>query len=413
MKILLISPLCPLPLEKGGAVRIWNIAKQLSQKNTVDLVCFIRHDGERRYEESLRKVFNSVHFIKRRGLFERTALSSGVLAPFKFVISNGSLLTDTLFSPQPLLSQLYQSAEMREYILEQDRSGEYDLLYAETFYSIASLKDHLAQLKTKLLLIEQNIESAAFKRQAEKQANPVLRGLMLHDVSKIKKAEKYFWQSLPLIGGLSPVDIAEIEQVAQKKALLLENGVDIDFFSEARCERTDKEILFVGSFTYYPNIDAVKWLIDEIWPHVISSQPGIQLRLVGRGADSRLKKYVHERGFVIDESVDDIRDAFQRATLLIAPIRAGSGTKYKVLESMASHLPVVTTPVGAEGIGAVSGRELIIGETAAELASSITDLLNNADYRAELAKDGYNFVSKKYDWKQIVGEFETSLARVL
>jgi hypothetical protein len=168
MNILLIAPLCPLPLEKGGAVRIWNIARELAKNHTLDLVCFIRKEGEKRYEEELKKVFRSVAFIRRKGLFERSALTSGVLAPLRFAISNASLLGDTVFSPRPLLSHLYESEEMRSFILKADVSHSYDLLYAETFYGIASIKNELQTLQTPLLLIEQNIESKAYERKIKK-----------------------------------------------------------------------------------------------------------------------------------------------------------------------------------------------------------------------------------------------------
>ncbi len=409
MRILLVSPLCPLPLEKGGAVRIWNIAKHLSKNYVVDLVCFIRDEGEKRHEDSLKKVFNSVKFIKRRGLLDRSALTGGLLAPVRFVISNSSLLSDTLFSSRPLLSHLYDSAEMREFLLEADRSGKYSLIYAETFYGIASLKDQLKNIRTKMLLVEQNIESQAYARQADQQDNPLLKRLMKLDVAKIYAEEGYFWNNCSVVGGLSDVDVSEIKKRSGNDTVWqIDNGVDVAHFSEKVISRKDDELLFVGSLSYFQNIDALKWLIDEIWPSI--KNKNVSLRIVGRGADSALKHYVHEQGLVIDESVEDIREAFQSATMLVAPIRAGSGTKYKVLESMASHLPVVTTTVGAEGLRIMSGEEALIADSAEGLVAHIDTLLQDDQYRDVLAQKAYEFVSTQYDWKSIVSRFEESLA---
>lgn len=408
MKILFISPLCPLPLEKGGAVRIWNIAKELSKRHTIDLVCFIRQEGERRYEDELKKVFNSVTFIKRRGLLDRSSLNGSVFAPFKFFVANTSLVTDTLFSSKPLLSELYESEEMKDYILTADKSGEYDLLFAETFYSIASLKKVLGELQTKLLLIEQNIESRAYSRQADQQKSPLLKRLMQHDVKKIQSEEEFFWKNVKLIGGLSSVDVNVIREKTGRPVLLLENGVDIAWFSEKKAVRDVNEVLFVGSFTYFQNIDSIKWLLNEIWPK-IASKYSVKLRIVGRGADTELKHFVHEKGFVIDESVDDIRSAFQQASVLLAPIRAGSGTKYKVLEAMASHLPVVTTELGAEGINVIDGKHIMIGNTCEELVEKLIDLLHHQEKGQLIAENAYTFVKDKYDWSNIVSKFEPQL----
>jgi polysaccharide biosynthesis protein PslH len=408
MKILFISPLCPLPLEKGGAVRIWNIAKELSKRHTLDLVCFIRQDGERRFEDDLTKVFRTVKFVKRRGLLDRSALNGSLLAPIKFFVANTSLVTDTLFSSKPLLSELYESAEMKDFLLMADKSGEYDLLFAETFYSIASLRNNLSELRTKLLLIEQNIESRAYSRQSDQQKSPLLKKLMQHDVKKIQSEEEYFWKKVSLVGGLSSVDVDVIKQKSSRPVLMLENGVDIGWFSEKISERDNNEVLFVGSFTYFQNIDSVKWMLEEIWPK-IASRYSVKLRIVGRGADTELKRYVHEKGFYIDEGVDDIRAAFQQASVLLAPIRAGSGTKYKILEAMASKLPVVTTALGAEGINVADSKQILIGNTSDELVESVIDLLHHQDKGRLIAEKAYDFVKEKYDWATIVSKFESQL----
>jgi glycosyltransferase involved in cell wall biosynthesis len=412
MKILLIAPLCPLPLEKGGAIRIWNIARELSKRHTVDLVCFTRDEGECRYEEQLKKVFHSVNFIQRRKLVDRSFLGAGVIATLRFVISNTVLLGKTMFSKRPLLSHLYESNEMREFLLHADREGQYDLLYAETFYSIASMRNELEHLQTKLLLIEQNIESKAYLRQSDNQSNLLLKAFMKIDVQKIELEERYFWQKVSTIGGLSAVDVKIIGETVGKNVLLLENGVDTGWFDTQLAERVEGEILFVGSLSYFANIDALKWLLDEIWPK-LRGRTGLSLRIVGRGADWGLKKYVHERGAVIDESVDDIREAFQHATVLLAPIRAGSGTKYKILEAMASRLPVVTTNIGIEGIGAAGGVQIELGESTDELAAKIRYLLENKTVRIEMAESAHSFVKQKYDWGEVVSQFETNLAEIV
>ncbi len=410
MNILLIFPLCPLPAQSGGQVRVWNIAKQLSRRHSIDLVCFIRDESEKKYEPELLTVFRSVAFIQRKKLFDRSALLGGISSFISFVLANIGLLFSALLSNRSLLSHLYSSSTLYDQIKEVDSVKKYDLIYAETFYGIASLKNLLPELKTKLLLIEQNIESLAYYRQSQQQKNIVIRWLMMLDVHKIRMEEEYFWKSAAVLGALSDVDQKYLKDKTGKDVVLLENGVDIEWFSQPRSERLENEVLFVGTFSYFQNVDSLRWFLDEIWPKVVSaSTQELSLRIVGRRGDETLKKYVAAKNLRIDESVEDIRDAFQRATVLVAPIRAGSGTKYKVIEAMASHLPVVTTTVGAEGLTVTSGKELFIADSVEVFVTCVLNVLKDREVRQTIANNAYDFVTERYDWQQIVSRFDETV----
>lgn len=406
MKILMLAPLCPLPLEKGGAVRIWNIAKQLSRHHEIDLICFIRKDSEKAYESELKQVFRNVIFIKRQKLMSARSLMMPGFKKWQFFRYNAPLLFKTLFSLRPLLSVLYDSHELRQLLFDYDRNKQYDLIYSETYYASAALFEYLCLFVTPYMLCEQNIEHVLYSRQLQEQKNPIIKLGMSFDVWKMKYEEETFWRRSRLLGGLSPVDVSEMKDGAGREDVFcLENGVDIRYFSKEVAVRRNNEVLFVGSMSYFQNIDAVRWLVESIWPEVQKVLPDIHLRIVGRGADSTLVEYLKNKNLYIDDSVDDIREAYQRATLLVAPIRAGSGTKYKVLEAMASKLPVVTTPIGAEGLEVRHGKDIIIKESAKDVAHGIVSLLKNEELRAELGSNSYEFVRMYYDWPAIVERF--------
>lgn len=413
MKILLISPLCPLPLERGGAVRIWNIACELSKHHTVDLVCFIRKDEELLYEEELKKVFRNVKFIQRHKMISARSLLMRGSRKWLFFRHNLLVILKSLFSLRPLLSVLYDSRLMKELLLTADRTQEYDCYFAETYYAIASIRDELCTLKTPIVLIEQNIEYLLYKRQVEIQKNIVLRIGMMWDVWKMKREEILFWKRVRYLGGLSLLDNAEIRSVTERQdVLLLENGVNVAWFSEKLgLTRKKNRVLFVGSFSYFTNVDALIWLLEDICPKFMKNHKStkIELHIVGRGADASLKELVRKKGLKIDESVEDIRVAFQEATVLFAPLRAGSGTKYKILEAMASHCPVLTTDIGAEGLEVSNGKHLIVENEGVRLAEKLNELIEDEKIREQLTVQGYNFVKEYYDWPKVVGRFERQL----
>jgi polysaccharide biosynthesis protein PslH len=406
---LVVTARPPLPPHSGGQVRVWNIARALARRRPLDLLSFA-HQGEPVPEDALREVFSSVTLVPRAPLASLGRFLGSPADLARAAARNLRVSARWLGSRRPLLSLLYDSGEMRRRLREADRSGSYDLLYAETFSAIASLRDDLGSLRTPLLLIEQNIESASFSRQAAQQRRPLVRRLMEWDVRRVRREEELFWRRVRLLGALSPVDAEVMRTRVGREPLLVSNGVDTAWFAQPVAERRAEEVLFVGSLRHFQNVDALSWLLDEIWPQVAAARPAARLRLVGRGADEALHHTLAARGLALDEGVDDIRAALQQATVLIAPIRAGSGTKYKVIEAMASGLPVVTTPVGAEGLPVAPGREMVVSSEARVLAAEVAALLGDPARRRRQADAARAFVAA-YDWTGIVAGFEEQLAQ--
>jgi glycosyltransferase involved in cell wall biosynthesis len=414
MRILLVCARPPLPLDSGGQVRVWNVARQLARRHRLDLLSFVHDDAPARHEPELRAVFEKVDLVPRRRLASLGAALAPGAAGLRFVGANLGPLFRAAVSPRPLLSAAYDSPEMRARLLEADRTGGYDLVYAETYPALASVRDDLSAFRTPVLLVEQNVESLAFGRQAQEARSPLVRPLMRWDVRKLAREELRFWRGVTVLGSPSDVDAAHMQARAGRPVLVVENGVDVAWLSQSVARRRGDEVLFLGSLRYFQNVDALHWLLEEIWPRVIARAGGSgpALRIVGRGADEALRRFVRARGFEVDEGVDDVREALQRATVLLAPLRAGSGTKFKVLEAMASGLPVVTTATGAEGLPVEPGRHLLLVEGAPAAADATCDLLGSPERRDRLARAG-RALAQGYDWAGIVERFEGKLLSAL
>ncbi|MFK5955334.1 MAG: glycosyltransferase [Planctomycetota bacterium] len=161
-------------------------------------------------------------------------------------------------------------------------------------------------------------------------------------------------------------------------------------------------LLFVGGYGHPPNEDAVKWFHAEILPKVLASHPNVKVHLVGGGAGSEIKTLASSvtrlHGRISDEA---LADAYKMADIAVVPLRFGAGVKGKVVEAMANGLPVVTTSIGAEGIPE-TGRPLVVGDTANEIASRILALLQNASARSSLAEQGQAFVGNYYSRKRAI-----------
>ncbi len=212
--------------------------------------------------------------------------------------------------------------------------------------------------------------------------------------------EKYYWKKSGGIGVVSSDDQKVIEKNLGKKVEIIPNGVDCDYFNEVtKREPKSPTILFVGSFKWLQNRDAAKYLVYELWPGIKKAISGnVKLRIVGNSADKSLQK--NDPQVSIDDNVSDIRKAYNYSTILLAPIRLGGGTKFKILESMAAGLPVVTTPKGIEGLGADSNG-ILVAQNADDLVAKTVHLLNNALVRREISRKEKKFVRQNFDWKDI------------
>ena len=142
----------------------------------------------------------------------------------------------------------------------------------------------------------------------------------------------------------------------------------------------ERRILFIGNFSYIQNLDAVEWLLKDIWKYIkeqeIVMQYNLLLWVVGRRIPDHLKKLAKgDDSVLFDEQVEDTASAYHKAYISLAPIRVGGGSNLKILESMACGIPVIATTMANKGIGAVPNKEILLADTKEEYARQLLRLL--------------------------------------
>jgi glycosyltransferase involved in cell wall biosynthesis len=228
---------------------------------------------------------------------------------------------------------------------------------------------------------------------------------MLYDVFKIRHFEKKYWREANRVVAMSEADKTVMKSLVPGIHVdLVPNGVDSQFFKLNRNKRAGqpKTILFVGQFKWLQNREAVEILLTKIWPLIQKKMPDTKLWIVGRSAPESLKKFESDK-VTVSSNIKTITDAYLNADVMLAPIYGPGGTRYKILESMACGLPVVTTEIGIEGLNAIDGRHVLIGNKPEELAQKTIDVLSDKKLSEKLASEGRAFVEKNYNWKSIAG----------
>lgn len=202
----------------------------------------------------------------------------------------------------------------------------------------------------------------------------------------------------------------DCRRLGSPNCLVLPNGVPAAPVPD-RVAHEARTLLFVGLFGYEPNADAAEFLVREVVPLIRKEIPEVQLRLVGRSTP-RIERLA-DPGVVVVGEVPDVADEYARAGVAVAPIRFGGGTRIKIIEAFARRVPVVSTTMGAEGLGVRDGVELLLADDAASFARACVRLIEDNRARADLTSAAYECYEQRFSQAAISRHVDEILAAVL
>jgi GT2 family glycosyltransferase/glycosyltransferase involved in cell wall biosynthesis len=377
-QVLVVAPYSPAPPVHGGAVRMLNLIREMRAACDVTLIAFTDTEAERRTENlsALRDLCRDVVLLPRDGHG-----SGGWLEPSKTRGFHSELM-----------------AEHVEYWLDRRR---FDVVQVEYTHMAHFLPRPCPGLLR--VLVEHDVTFVA-QRRAREIASSLPRRLNLwYDGLKTLRHEVAAVESADLVLTMSDDDRASLARYVDPAPLVtVPNGVSCsDFRLREDAEEELATVLFVGFFRHEPNVEAVLWFARDVLPKIRAQRPDALFRVVGAyppqalaalaAADSRIE---------VTGMVPETASHYRRATVFVAPIQRGSGTRLKILEAMASGCAVVSTTIGAEGLGA-GPDEIVIADRADDLASAVCALLGDPARRHALSREARRFVERTYDWPAI------------
>ncbi len=381
MKILMLTPYLPYPLLTGGQTRSYNLIKRLAKLgHEITLFCLIKNDREKENVSKLEE------FCKEVRVFNR---------PQKPWTLNNILRTG--LSAFPFLVVRNWAPGEKKAIEKKLGEKKFDLIHAETFY----VMPHIPQTQIPIVLVDQTIEYLVYQHYVDSFRWMVLKPLMYLDVKKLKYWELKYWKQASRVVAMSDEDKKiMLDKVANLNVDIVPNGVDFKFFSEKVSSRSkERVVLYLGNFTWLQNREAVDVLYRRVWPKIKEQIKDAKLWIIGKEAD-KFFDHIKSEDIRVEE-VKDVREAYQGAWVLVAPIYGSGGTRYKNFEAFASGLPVVTTSIGIGGTEAEDGKEVIIRDEPEEIAKATIKLLNNSKKYKEMAENAKKMVMEKYDWNPI------------
>ena len=156
---------------------------------------------------------------------------------------------------------------------------------------------------------------------------------------------------------------------------------------------------------YYPNVISAIYIVKKILPEVYKHNPDVTLLIAGANPDRKVLALISDK-ITVTGWVEDIRDCYANAKILIAPMQLGTGLQNKLLEAMAMMLPCITSVLANKGLGAKPDAEIIACESVEDYAKNIITLLDNKAKYDEIAGNGYNFVKTRFNWTKVGEQLE-------
>jgi glycosyltransferase involved in cell wall biosynthesis len=291
-----------------------------------------------------------------------------------------------------------------------------DVCSAESFDVVQLESSFLCTFRfppcTRLVIDEHNIESELFLRMCEGERSLPRRVFNRIEYARFRRFEQACWQRADACVVTSEREVEVVRTSAPDTPVaVVPNAVDLEYFAPSDTPVDTHTLIFSGTLNYRPNLDAARYFIDDIWPLVRDRYPDASLTLTG-GNDGVDTRSLTRPGVRFLGEVPDIRPYVRGAAAVIVPIRIGGGTRLKVLEALAMGRPIVSTPVGCEGVAVRDGEHLLIADDGPAFASNIFEVFENPALRDALGRAGRRLAEKRYSW-DLAGERLQSLYRHL
>lgn len=388
MKILVVLPRFPYPLEKGDKLRAYHQIRCLAKNNDVSLFCVSHKPVADKDIEQLKPYCSSIKVVKP----SRITVFFSILKAF-FSIDSFQV------------GGYWNTKKIRMEYLRFERKQRPDILYCQMIRTMEWVK----KSKVPKVLDFQDCLSKNVERRMYKTKG--LERKMLHYEFKMLRSCEYdafsIYDAFTII---SQPDRDAIPHRRNDEIAVLPNGVDTTHFYPRSCEK-QYDVLFCGNMHYPPNIDAALYLTKEVMPLVWKVRPDTTLMLAGANPVSVVRNLQSDR-VVVTGWVEDMTDCYAKSKLFVAPMQIGTGLQNKLLEAMAMKVPCITSKLANSALCANDQTQVAIAHTPQEYADKILQLLNDSDMAATLAQNGYDYVLGKYAWDTYNVELEQILERV-
>jgi sugar transferase (PEP-CTERM/EpsH1 system associated) len=382
MKLLVLTPRLPYPPAGGDKLLAYHHIRLMSAKvDRVHLLSFVENGRE---QEMARRLENEIPNL---------TVETVLLPPWRSYMNCAA----GLISKTPLQVHYYRSPQYRARLRKLINAHTFDACYLQLI-RMAQYAPDVSPARTILSMTDcltlRYDRSTPFVRGRTRFTDAIER-------KRITDYETSVTERMDVNIVVAESDRHKlIELGARGRIEVVGLGVDTDYFASDDTEPYEPHtISFLGNLHSVPNRDAVRFIAEEIWPEVRRKKPDAKLQIIGINPPTFVKSLHGKNGMIVTGAVDDVRPWLRRSAVTVCPVRIGAGVQIKILESLALGVPVITTPVGFEGLEAGDRDGMLVADSGREIARHVLRVLADPAFRDNLGRRGRQFVVAHYSWE--------------
>ncbi len=390
LKILFIANRFPYPPFRGDKLKIYNLAKRLAKKHELHLITFTEQRSDTQYLPELEAIFSKIEIIHLPKLQSVFNVGVGLLGKLPLQVN---YFKSSSFKKR--LTQLFSEHSYDAVHVQHLRMAQYAIPYKNMF-RILDLPDAF---------------SLYWQRRKDVPRSFFTRLLDNIESKRVLKYEKYILNAFNLNLVCSNEDLKFLQNKHSIQNLrLLPNGVDTDKFKPMAHDYSHAHtLLFTGNMDYDPNVDAVLYFANEVFPMVKHHFPNVKFVIAGQRPIDKVKALAQIKDIEVTGFIPDLSEMYNAASVVVAPLRFGAGTQNKVLEAMAMGIPVVCSNIGFEGLGIADGEGAFMRTDASSFASQVIELLKDANLRSSVGQKGVVVIQRNFSWDTVSDTLEKYL----
>ncbi len=396
MRILYIAPKNPIPADEGGKIAILgNLVHLNNRGHQIDFVCY--SNANNNTKSDLNKITNSIIEVNYN-------TKNSILG----VVKN-------LFSLVPYNVWKYHSRKMEKVILEKLHKTQYDIVFIENLHLGFLVESIKRNFSVPVILRQHNLEMKIMKRYYESESNFILKRFAKIQYNKFLRYEPQICAKFDKVIMITEKDEEEILKLNSAiKATVIPAGVEKKSLEFPISEKERFSLFHIGRLDWFPNIDALKYFINEILPELIKKESKIKFYIYGGKLPDdfiipgNIKSHIIQKGFV-----KDLWSEIADKELAVVPLRIGSGMRLKIIELLAAGHNIISTSIGSEGISVENGKHLLIADGNENLVNTVIDFFEGKFDNKLMIENGRKLIEENYVWEKITEKFEKTFLKLV
>ena len=388
MRILQITNRVPYPPKDGGAIGYYNFTKSYFMHHCS--LTLLAMNTSKHYIDISKLPDDFTCFAKIHAVNVDTKVK-----PFNAFIN--------LFSGKSYNTSRFENKNFRNKLIEILINNTFDIIHLDSLFVSMYIETIRMYSEAKIVMRAHNVEHLIWERIADNECKPLKKWYFSLLAKKLKTYEKERINKVDLLLPISEIDKKYFAGLGcNTKQYVIPAGIHVDNVISDNSMLEYPSLFHLGSLDWIPNLQALKWFIDEIWPLVNDKFPGLNFYIAGKNTPKWLME-INSPGIIVSGEVENATDFMNRKAIMVVPLLSGSGMRLKIIEGMALGKTIISTSVGAEGIEYTRDKEIIIADTPQEFLSAIEKCMNDKKYFEEIGQNAQQLSHLKYDNFKLVG----------